>query len=61
MLLWAAVVSGTFVAAQDTSREPAETVSVATRELTPFVIPAEGGYTGFSADLWAELGFSRIG
>jgi polar amino acid transport system substrate-binding protein len=40
--------------AQDASVTP-QKVSVATRELPPFVIPSEGNYIGFSAELWTEL------
>jgi polar amino acid transport system substrate-binding protein len=30
-------------------------VTVATREITPFIMKAGDGFTGFSAELWAEL------
>jgi polar amino acid transport system substrate-binding protein len=51
--------------AQEATQPPAATaepeaqlprkLTVATRVLPPFIIEADGGYTGFSADLWNEL------
>jgi polar amino acid transport system substrate-binding protein len=42
-------------ATTETEAQPPQKLTVATRVLPPFIIEADGGYTGFSAELWKEL------